>query len=91
MPPQRWVIDANWKTGADNFVGGDGYHTVMTHRSMCELGLLPPDNVAVSPAHVSLSGGHGGGRSRRTTRHTRTAVHGLSRGSRLRSQRGLRR
>ncbi|WP_418601877.1 aromatic ring-hydroxylating dioxygenase subunit alpha [Mycolicibacterium sp. SCSIO 43805] len=58
--PQRWVIDANWKTGADNFVG-DGYHTVMTHRSMCELGLLPPDNVAVSPAHVSLSGGHGAG------------------------------
>lgn len=57
--PQRWVIDANWKLGADNFVG-DAYHTLMTHRSMAELGLVPPDpNFASAPAHISLSGGHG--------------------------------
>lgn len=30
--PQRWIIDANWKLGSDNFVG-DAYHTLMTHRS----------------------------------------------------------
>jgi len=40
--PQRWVVDANWKLGSDNFVG-DAYHTMMTHRSMIELGLAPPD------------------------------------------------
>ncbi len=41
-PPQRWIIDSNWKLGADNFVG-DAYHTLMTHRSAVELGLAPPD------------------------------------------------
>lgn len=57
--PQRWVIDANWKLGSDNFIG-DAYHTMMTHRFGMELGLLPPDpKVASFPAHVSLSNGHG--------------------------------
>jgi phenylpropionate dioxygenase-like ring-hydroxylating dioxygenase large terminal subunit len=57
--PQRWVVDANWKLGSDNFIG-DAYHTLMTHRSMAELGLLPPDpEVASAPAHVSLPNGHG--------------------------------
>lgn len=57
--PQRWIIDANWKLGADNFVG-DAYHTLMTHRSMAELGLVPPDpKFASAPAHIGLSNGHG--------------------------------
>ncbi|MFB9730386.1 SRPBCC family protein [Haloechinothrix salitolerans] len=57
--PQRWVMDANWKLGADNFVG-DAYHTLMTHRSMAELGLVPPDpKFAAEPAHISLTNGHG--------------------------------
>lgn len=57
--PQRWVVDANWKLGSDNFVG-DAYHTLMTHRSMAEIGLLPPDpEVASAPAHIGLSNGHG--------------------------------
>ncbi|MGZ8490127.1 MAG: aromatic ring-hydroxylating oxygenase subunit alpha, partial [Candidatus Binatia bacterium] len=30
--PQRWVVDANWKTAAENF-GGDGYHIASTHGS----------------------------------------------------------
>lgn len=57
--PQRWIIDSNWKLGADNFVG-DAYHTLMTHRSAVELGLAPPDpKFASQPAHISLSNGHG--------------------------------
>jgi phenylpropionate dioxygenase-like ring-hydroxylating dioxygenase large terminal subunit len=57
--PQRWVVDANWKLGADNFVG-DAYHTMMTHRSMVELGLAPPDpQFALYGEHVHTENGHG--------------------------------
>lgn len=37
--PHRWIIDADWKSGADNFAG-DSYHTQMAHRSILELGLV---------------------------------------------------
>jgi PAH dioxygenase large subunit len=40
--PQRWVIDVDWKVAGENFVG-DSYHTLMTHRSMVELGQAPRD------------------------------------------------
>lgn len=57
--PQRWVVSANWKLGADNFVG-DAYHTMMTHRSMVELGLAPPDpKFALYGEHVHTEHGHG--------------------------------
>lgn len=36
--PHRWTVDADWKSGADNFAG-DSYHTQMAHRSILELGL----------------------------------------------------
>ena len=36
--PHRWVLDANWKTAAENF-GGDGYHITSTHGSARELGV----------------------------------------------------
>jgi len=35
-PPQRWVVDANWKFGAEQFAG-DGYHVPSTHRSAAEV------------------------------------------------------
>jgi PAH dioxygenase large subunit len=57
-PPQRWVVDCNWRLAADNFVG-DAYHTLMTHRSMVELGMAPSDpEFAMYGEHVSC-GGHG--------------------------------
>jgi phenylpropionate dioxygenase-like ring-hydroxylating dioxygenase large terminal subunit len=57
--PQRWIVDANWKLGSDNFVG-DAYHTMMTHRSMVELGLAPPDpQFALYGEHVHCNNGHG--------------------------------
>lgn len=41
--PQRWVVDADWKLAADNFIG-DGYHTFITHASTLRAGTLPaPD------------------------------------------------
>ncbi len=36
--PHRWVVEANWKTAAENF-GGDGYHITATHGSARELGI----------------------------------------------------
>jgi phenylpropionate dioxygenase-like ring-hydroxylating dioxygenase large terminal subunit len=41
-PPQRWMVDVDWKIAGENFVG-DSYHTLMTHRSMVELGQAPRD------------------------------------------------
>lgn len=39
-PPQRWVIDGNWKLAAEQFVGADAYHVYTLHRSMFELETL---------------------------------------------------
>lgn len=36
--PHRWVLDANWKTAAENFAG-DGYHIASTHGSARGLGI----------------------------------------------------
>lgn len=36
--PHRWLVDANWKQGAENFCG-DSSHTHATHRSILELGI----------------------------------------------------
>jgi phenylpropionate dioxygenase-like ring-hydroxylating dioxygenase large terminal subunit len=37
--PHRWLVDANWKQGAENFCG-DSSHTQMTHRSTINVGLI---------------------------------------------------
>lgn len=37
--PHRWVVAADWKSGAENFTG-DSSHTQMTHRSLLRLGLV---------------------------------------------------
>jgi phenylpropionate dioxygenase-like ring-hydroxylating dioxygenase large terminal subunit len=37
--PHRWLVDANWKQGAENFCG-DSSHTQMTHRSALEVGIV---------------------------------------------------
>jgi nitrite reductase/ring-hydroxylating ferredoxin subunit len=57
--PFRWVVNANWKIGAENF-GGDSYHTAMTHRSTVELGVSPKDKLFGSYGHqIVLNHGHG--------------------------------
>jgi nitrite reductase/ring-hydroxylating ferredoxin subunit len=43
LPPRRFVVHANWKISADNNAG-DTYHGLSLHRSLFELGLIPPDD-----------------------------------------------
>jgi nitrite reductase/ring-hydroxylating ferredoxin subunit len=38
-PPQRYVIDANWKTAGEQ-AAGDGFHTLTLHRSLLEIGAI---------------------------------------------------
>lgn len=40
--PHRWRVDADWKTGADNF-SADSYHTPWTHRSVLDVGFASED------------------------------------------------
>lgn len=57
-PPQRFVIDANWKSGADNFCGDD-YHLGTLHRSVWEIGSFPvsfKDNMM--GYHIQAALGH---------------------------------
>jgi phenylpropionate dioxygenase-like ring-hydroxylating dioxygenase large terminal subunit len=59
--PHRWTIDADWKSGADNFAG-DSYHTQMAHRSILELGLADTRGIRSAGAsddiHVIDISGH---------------------------------
>ncbi|MSQ72658.1 MAG: ring-hydroxylating oxygenase subunit alpha [Betaproteobacteria bacterium] len=59
--PHRWVVNANWKSGAENFTG-DSSHTPMTHRSILSLKIVNPA-VANAPnkkhgLHVHDCDGH---------------------------------
>lgn len=62
-PPQRWVVDTNWKMGALNF-GTDNQHLHPTHLGPTALGLIgaPTEQVVAALAasyQVSMDGGHG--------------------------------
>ncbi len=39
-PPQRWVVDADWKIASENLIA-DSYHTPFAHRSIFDVGLVP--------------------------------------------------
>ncbi|GAA3841032.1 SRPBCC family protein [Streptomyces coacervatus] len=57
--PHRWIVPANWKSGAENFVG-DAYHVQSAHSSLEDIGLLPDLGESLSTQfHVALEGGHG--------------------------------
>lgn len=56
--PQRFVIEANWKSGADNF-SGDDYHLGTLHRSVWDVGAFPlsfQDNM--QGYHIHAAPGH---------------------------------
>jgi phenylpropionate dioxygenase-like ring-hydroxylating dioxygenase large terminal subunit len=57
--PQRWIVDSNWKTGAENFAGDD-YHLLFLHRSIKELGLLGSgdDKGGMQGHHIQAGNGH---------------------------------
>lgn len=56
--PQRFVIDADWKSGADNF-SGDDYHLGTLHQSVWEIGAFPiPFEENMKGYHIHASPGH---------------------------------
>jgi phenylpropionate dioxygenase-like ring-hydroxylating dioxygenase large terminal subunit len=55
--PQRWIVPANWKSGAENFVG-DALHVESAHRSLGEIGFAK-GGVGQVTFHVALEDGHG--------------------------------
>jgi phenylpropionate dioxygenase-like ring-hydroxylating dioxygenase large terminal subunit len=56
--PNRWMLDANWKTGTENF-SGDDYHLVQLHKSMFEIGAFDfPVAANVPGYHVQVAPGH---------------------------------
>lgn len=59
--PHRWIIDADWKSGAENFAG-DSYHTQSLHRSIPEVGLASKAAAGagggLNDVHVTECGGH---------------------------------
>jgi nitrite reductase/ring-hydroxylating ferredoxin subunit len=57
-PPQRFVIDANWKSPAENFCGDD-YHLATLHRSVWEIGAFPvPFTDDMEGYHIQAAPGH---------------------------------
>jgi phenylpropionate dioxygenase-like ring-hydroxylating dioxygenase large terminal subunit len=60
--PQRWVLHANWKVLAENFMG-DAYHSPTSHKSVVEIGLsgVAKDRSKQSAIHYNANGIGGGG------------------------------
>lgn len=58
-PPQKFVIHSHWKIGADNFVS-DSYHTMVTHGSIVQLGMVPKATYSKIGYQVATKNGHGG-------------------------------
>lgn len=64
-PPQRFIVNANWKAAAEQSAA-DGFHTLTLHRSMMETGLMGAgDNgdaaesiYAAAPAMYGVDVGH---------------------------------
>lgn len=57
-PPQRFIVNANWKIGSDNF-NGDSYHTMMTHGSIVKLGMVPNATYSKNGYQIHTKEGHG--------------------------------
>ncbi len=57
----RWVLDADWKSGSENF-SGDSYHTQTLHRSVVKIGLSSPSAAGAAGGkndiHVTECSGH---------------------------------
>lgn len=58
--PQRWRVEANWKIGAENFMG-DSYHTPHTHASVVDIKLFGEPKPNKRKEGVLWHAGPGGG------------------------------
>ena len=57
--PQRWIMPANWKLAAENFIG-DGYHTQSTHMSTIKAGIMRVKSPAYLKEGTQITAGmHG--------------------------------
>jgi phenylpropionate dioxygenase-like ring-hydroxylating dioxygenase large terminal subunit len=57
-PPQRIILDANWKSSAENFCGDD-YHLGTLHRAAFEVGSFPvPFEENMNGFHIQAHPGH---------------------------------
>lgn len=57
-PPHRYELATNWKLPAENFAS-DAYHTLHTHASIAEIGMIPTPTWAKDGYHVEAGNGHG--------------------------------
>jgi phenylpropionate dioxygenase-like ring-hydroxylating dioxygenase large terminal subunit len=57
--PQRWVMPADWKLAAENFIG-DGYHTQSTHMSTIKAGIMRVKSPAYLKEGVQITAGQHG-------------------------------
>jgi phenylpropionate dioxygenase-like ring-hydroxylating dioxygenase large terminal subunit len=57
-PPQKFIVHSNWKIGSDNFVS-DSYHTMVTHGSIAQLGMVPSATYSKKGYQVHTDNGHG--------------------------------
>lgn len=62
-PPQKWVVETNWKIGPINF-SGDGQHIPHTHRGVVNLGLIGPPTAIhkqlMEGYQICMGNGHNG-------------------------------
>jgi phenylpropionate dioxygenase-like ring-hydroxylating dioxygenase large terminal subunit len=62
-PPNRWVLDANWKIASENF-GIDDYHLIYLHKSMYDMGAMTGTlSEMIRGQHISTRNGHAMGAS----------------------------
>lgn len=57
-PPQRWVVAANWKIAAENFMS-DAYHTAHSHGSITKIGMVPSVDLFKGGYQIYAGNGHG--------------------------------
>jgi phenylpropionate dioxygenase-like ring-hydroxylating dioxygenase large terminal subunit len=57
--PQRWIMPADWKLAAENFIG-DGYHTQSTHMSTIKAGIMRVKSPAYLKEGVQITAGRHG-------------------------------
>jgi nitrite reductase/ring-hydroxylating ferredoxin subunit len=53
-PPQRFVVDANWKLLVEGAFG-DAYHATALHRSLMDVGLFPSSEEMLHQVKVSIN------------------------------------
>jgi phenylpropionate dioxygenase-like ring-hydroxylating dioxygenase large terminal subunit len=57
--PQRWIMPADWKLAAENFIG-DGYHTQSTHMSTIKAGIMRVKSPAYLKEGVQITASNHG-------------------------------